>query len=730
MALSDGIASASQVEAANARTRERAELAKRAAELEAARASEERMFTDDLGNRWRYVVLDGAHVRIVSLEPAVLDIVIPDAIEGLPVRALGPDACAHLDTVQTIRCPDSMISIGHCAFRNDSNLRSIHLPRDVAEFDSDWLRRCTALERLELPGRLEKVSPYIFDIPNLKQLRIGAATAAIEPGAFAKSRLQEVEVDAANEFLATDGFGIYSKEGDAFLALAVALSEYDVAQGVRVLAKKAFGGFGCLARIGIPDSVEVVSEYAYAKTAVASFEAPSSLRAIMDRAFFDCTSLEHVRLCEGLVWIGDNAFSNTRLSQLALPSSIEHIGHPLAARSRIVYAGADATLSIGPASSLMLDGEGGLYERRSDGSFLLVRLIDPTRSAYAIKSGTVEVAERAFAGHERIESVEVPEGVLRIGAGAFRSCRSLRHAQLPASLVEIGKEAFLGCNLEELMLPRDLAHVGEMALVMHGAHHGASEPSLRDLRVDPCNPRFFMAGSLLMERRAQGGYRVIHCTDTEPCVEVPAGTKEIAPYALNGMRNIEELSLSTEVGTIGMRGLAVDCHLASLRISFDPPVEGHASFEFRFPRTDRGTHHLQLALGVPQFLDVEGLFAGYDSAIVHARNFDSTEETVISLYEQALNVIARLEDPVCMTRVNQGMLERFLANHIEKVCASIAKRDDKAALGRLVDLGFVNAENIAGIIECVGALQDASVTGYLLTIKRDRFGRRTLDLSL
>ena len=170
--------------------------------------------------------------------------------------------------------------------------------------------------------------------------------------------------------------------------------------------------------------------------------------------------------------------------------------------------------------------------------------------------------------------------------------------------------------------------------------------------------------------------------------------------------------------------------METLSLDAVDPLDGHDRFEFAFPNTDRGTHHLQLALGVPQYLDIEGIFAGYDSSIVHASNFDPSDGVALSLYEQTLKMLARLKDPIFMTPVNRDMCQRFIRNHIEEICLDVARHDDRAAIDQLVEFGFINGDNIARIVERVGALQDASITSYLLTIKRERFGAAAMDFSL
>ena len=128
MALSDGSATREQVLSAEKRVRLRREALGKAAALEAARTSEERSWTDETGTVWRYVVLDEAEARIQKCEPAVTDLVVPDELEGKPVVSLAPDACAYLESVETIHLPDSILSIGFSAFRECRKLRSIHFP--------------------------------------------------------------------------------------------------------------------------------------------------------------------------------------------------------------------------------------------------------------------------------------------------------------------------------------------------------------------------------------------------------------------------------------------------------------------------------------------------------------------------------------------------------------------------------------------------------------------------
>ena len=72
----------------------------------------------------------------------------------------------------------------------------------------------------------------------------------------------------------------------------------------------------------------------------------------------------------------------------------------------------------------------------------------------------------------------------------------------------------------------------------------------------------------------------------------------------------------------------------------------------------------------------------------------------------------------------------MLRTSIGDISVEAAKHDDRRLMGDLFDLGFVDNDNINEVIDRVGAVQDASMTGYLLEMKRERFGMEAFDFDL
>lgn len=727
MALSDGPASVDQVERVQAAIRERRALLERAAADESARASEAREFVDESGCSWRYVVIDVCEVRIEAIEPSCRAVAIPSCIEGKPVVALAADACAHLGDVESIVIADTVISIGLCAFRGCGHLKSIAFPASLDVFDSDWLRGCPLLEEMTLPGNLEKITPTVFDLPELKRLKVGAGTREVLPGAFLKSNLSSIEVASGNPWLWSDGKALYTADKRTLLALAVPLEGYAVLDGCMAIAKKGLSSFGELTTLDLPGSLEAIGDYACSKTGIRAFTAPSRLKSIGERAFFACAQLEEVTLNEGLVSIGENAFTDTAIRELSVPSSVESIGFPVAAHTEIAYAGSDATFRISSDSQkLQMDEAGGLYERAEDGLHL-TRMLDPEVEEYAVRPGCVAIDEGAFAKHEHVREITLPEGLRRIGRRAFRDCHALAKADLPDTLEEVDDEAFLATGLVSLRIPATLRTVGSLAFVSDGAYRGSLAPSIRDIAVAEGNPRFHKENGLLLERIDAESDSVLLCPADMVDAVIPETVKRIAPYAFSGVRTLRTLSLSDRITMVEARGLGFDSALERVRIDLVEPIEGHGVIDLDLPSTTRAAQQMMLAFGSSPFVNVAEIVSHYDNSILNANGFDAVTEGRMEPYEQVRRILARMRDPFLMTPANRSLVGRVMEGHFEDFCLAIARHDDREAMEAMLEMGYIDEDSISAAIDCVAPVQDASITNYLLEAKQRRFGRSVID---
>ena len=497
------------------------------------------------------------------------------------------------------------------------------------------------------------------------------------------------------------------------------------------MSKKACMGIHALEHVQLPDSLVEVGEFAFAHTDLASVEVPASVEEIKPKAFYWCEKLKRVELHEGLRVIGDSAFAESGLERLSVPASIERLGSSVTLNSAVVHSGPGSTFSIDEACpSLFFDGEGGLYRREDDGIHL-IQLIDRELSEYAVFPGTTFVDDHAFAFHSAIERVVLPEGVREIRESAFRVCGRLREVAIPETLVSIGKEAFLDTNLESVYFPAGFEDLSEDALVMAGAHRMGEPPSLRRIVVHEGNPRYYVESGMLCKRDADGeGDRAIVFNDDVADVVIPDAVTSIAPFAFSNARRIETISIGPNLRLIGTAGLATWCFIKNIHIELKEPIEGRSVFDVKFPDTPRTKHEIANSLGGSAWVNVPEIYRHYDNCLAHAHDYHNTERNETSAYEQARLMMARFRDPIMLTSINRSLFERIIRENLVEICVDVARHDDRAVVDDLCDFGFLNRDNLEDVIVAVGRLQDAAMSGYLLELKRRRFGRAAFDFDL
>ena len=730
MALSDGAASVQEVLSLNARNAEHYAALARMAAAEESRLSGPFTFEEE-GTTWTYHLLDDEVARIYRVETSATKLGIPASIDGKPVVGVAPDALAKSESVEEIVFPDSVVSIGGGAMRECKKLRRVVLPPLLADFDSGWMRYCDAVEDLTLPGRWEKVLASVFDLPNLKELHIGAGTSKIESGSFQKSKLEKVTVDERNESLESDGRALYSKGGKTLIVLAVPCVRYEVAPGCEMIARKAFSSFEDLCEVVFPDSVVDIAEFALTRTSVEEFVAPASLRVIREKAFYRCIDLERVVLNDGLEEIGGEAFAVTAIDRLELPRTMERIGRRVCDDTSVVYSGAGATFTVAKdALYLSIDEQGALYSTQS-GEKTLVQIVDPATTQLIVQEGTKVIGLNAGARSTALEAVKLPEGLETIKREAFKGCRNLYYVEMPDSVSRIEDEAFLDTALQSFHMPASLSYFGTMALVTYGAHHIGNVPTLREVEVPASlEDRYFTVPGLLCARQASGAVRVIVCLGAEEIV-VPEDATSIDDYAFNNARGIRKLSFTDRIRSIGMCGFAVNCYIEHIHVDLKKPVEGHDHFDFYFPFSDRAVQQIKLVFGMMRSVDLQRLFAAYDQVITNGAGLNGGHgDSGMTLYDQAQRILARMAEPIYMSKVHRSTCLNFLRDRIEDISVEIARRDDRRSFDTLLGFNFLNEGNLLRVIDRVGTIQDAAMTGYLLEVRRRLFQQDIIDFDL
>ncbi len=698
---------------------------------ERSRFSDARAACADDGTTWTYVLVDDAFARIISCETSCETLEIPATLDGFPVVEIGIQGCANLSSVREITCPDSVESIDSNAFRFCSRLQRLVLPSNIMRFDATWVAQCPKLAEIVCPAMLVTLDAGVFNAENLEVLTLGVATRHIEPGAFAKSKLREIRIPENNPYLSTDGEYVMSKDGKTFFALAVPREFYEVPDGCERIESKAFASSLGLEDVRLPDTVKEICAHAFARTKLSSFKAPQGLRHIGRRAFYRCKKLSDLELNEGLIGIDDEAFAETALESLQLPASLYDLSKTTFDKTALCFVPGRGSCTVAPGGNLRFDKYSALY-RTSEctGQKELVCMMGTAPYSYTVEEGTYLICADAFASCVDLHEIHLCEGLQLIGEGAFRSCRSLSRVHFPESLHVIENEAFFDTSLESVYLPARLSRVGERAFVTYAAHEVDRPLTLHSIRVSPNCERFYYTGGLLCERMGKGTARVLLFDDLRESVRIPNEVTEICAFAFSGCQNMHELFISTRVESIGVKGLNINCHIDHIHIDLKKPIDGHTSIDLRFPHTLRSVTELIRGFNTSAFIDVKKLMARYDACVVNMHDYDAKNSEPMDLYGQVTRIVERLRDPIFLTENTRMMYESIIRSNLEDMCVAIARHDDRESIDALIDLGFLNRETILRVIDCVGRLQDAAMTGYLLEAKRVLFSSGTIDFDL
>ena len=218
-----------------------------------------------------------------------LHVLIPDTLEGVPVREIGETAFYESEVLEVV-LPDSIEEIGSFAFSGCTHMVRLHLPAALKAVPSGMLESCFRLEWL-----------------NLEQTQVQTIGAAafwgdqyLEQIGFPET-LESIE---HNNFIMCDYLGYFSVP-DTFVGFVTD------ADGQVLLSRdgKTLLHAGCW--LGADGE---------------GYTVPSGVETIRSYAFAESINLTAVSLPDSLREIGGCAFFNTNLKELHIPAGVERIG--------------------------------------------------------------------------------------------------------------------------------------------------------------------------------------------------------------------------------------------------------------------------------------------------------------------------------------------------------------------------------------------------------------------
>lgn len=153
---------------------------------------------------------DGETAVLVSYHGTEADVVFPDTVNGLPVTGIDTAMCLCDPTLESIRIPGSVQTIGIRAFAQCTSLKTVVIDEGVIKLDKCCFGGCTELEEIRLPESLEIVDDCAFaSCDRLQEITFGSGLTSIGNMAFLKcSMLSRVNIPGGDDvMIGQDAFG-------------------------------------------------------------------------------------------------------------------------------------------------------------------------------------------------------------------------------------------------------------------------------------------------------------------------------------------------------------------------------------------------------------------------------------------------------------------------------------------------------------------------------------------
>ncbi len=337
---------------------------------------------------------DETYYIVSDCDRFVTLVVIPDEINGLPVKEIGDYAFEYCGSLKSIEIPDLVTSIGDGAFEGCSSLKSIEIPDSVEIIDQCAFNDCESLETITVSK--------------------GNEVYHSNDNCLIETATKTLVVGCKYSVIPSDG-------------------------SVKIIGKSAFAHCDSIASIKIPDSVTDIGDCAFKScSSLTSVELPNSVTYIGYEAFSYCDSLTSVKIPNSVTSIGYRAFDNCHsLKSIEIPDSVTDIGDS-------AFSYCDSLTSVKIPSSVTYIGAGAFEHCGS-------------LTSIEIPNSVTYVGDGAFEGCSSLKSIEIPDSVETIGQYAFYDCESLEtitvskgnevyHSNGNCLIKTVTKTLIQGCN--------------------------------------------------------------------------------------------------------------------------------------------------------------------------------------------------------------------------------------------------------------------------------------------
>ena len=392
--------------------------------------------------------------------------------------------------------------IGQNAFRDNTTITSINIPKGVLEIDNYAFYGCSVLSSVKLPTNCQLGKYIFYECDSLNEISIPEGTTSIydtypldddkevdqknDGACLAGDAIEKITFESGVTKvpshlcegltqLKTIEWGNVASLGYHAFNRCESLTTIELPEKITTLPRLAFGGCKALTSVTIKGKLTYLGEMAFnncSKMSKFTLKYPEELKTVYkdvfancseltelpigkdktpnltyigSRAFRECT-IDTVTLPEGLTFIGCSAFAGCKnLKSINIPKSVQHIASnafmDCEKLDHVVFP-EDGKFTV---SAEDYDGT-NRYENDEDkysgGLFWGCKSL----RSFTIPDSWTAVPGTMFKDCSALTSVHIPDNVTFIGNSAFGETTNLTSISLPSKLICIDGQAFYNCT--------------------------------------------------------------------------------------------------------------------------------------------------------------------------------------------------------------------------------------------------------------------------------------------
>ena len=214
------------------------------------------------------------------------EIIVPNMIEGINVKAIGEKAFARCTGVEKVVVSEGIREIHNGAFSS-----------------------CSGLKYVSLPTTLQKLGNKVEKKNNLFVM------FGWQNGVFENCAIEEIQLPIALKFIGEGTFSNCKK-----------LKRINLPNNIETIMDGCFAGCNELAEVLLPDNLLSIEREAFSYCAIKKIDIPPTVFRIGNGAFQGCRELSSVILHEGLYELEDYAFKDCdSLYEIRIPKTVSLI---------------------------------------------------------------------------------------------------------------------------------------------------------------------------------------------------------------------------------------------------------------------------------------------------------------------------------------------------------------------------------------------------------------------